>query len=259
MQPLVGFFQSERKQRSALDSFFSVWGQWPIATQLLDLYDASRIAFDASTDANQAFQCFEKIYADLKSPIWGAFRSPIPGAKHWTARQIFEKLIGEFPEFSSYGPFNLLNFPESGKESRLEASLVQMRGIKEKKTYPHMTVSKVLHFYNPSLFPIYDTEMIENKVFKRFKPDIQEFCRQKDVSYKKHFYDEDNVSFVTHYIGWASSLLSEAHGKFMEVFEEWLANQPGSQLSLRRFDARTLYATAFEFIAIGACGYLDTL
>ena len=114
-------------------------------------------------------------------------------------------------------------------------------------------------FDNPSLFPIYDTEMIENKVFKRFKPDIQEFCQKTNLSYKKHFYDEDNVSFVTHYIGWASSLLSTRHETFMEVFEEWLANQRGSRLSGRRFDARTLYATAFEFIAIGACGYLDTL
>ena len=32
-----------------------------------------------------------------------------------------------------------------------------------------MPVSKFLHFYNPGLFPIYDTEMIFNKVLKRFK------------------------------------------------------------------------------------------
>ena len=145
-QPLVGFFQSEKKQRCALGHFFGAWGgQWQIDTQLLDLYDASRIAFDPSSDADRAFPCFEKIYADLKG-YWQVFRSSTPEAKHWTARQIFEKLIGQFSDFSSYGPFNMLTFPESGKESRLEASLVQMRGIKERKTYPHMTVSKFLHF-----------------------------------------------------------------------------------------------------------------
>jgi len=37
----------------------------------------------------------------------------------------------------------------------------------------------------------------------------------------------------------------------METFVDWLSKQPGGQ-SPRNFDALSLYATAFEFTAIGA-------
>ena len=50
----------------------------------------------------------------------------------------------------------------------------------------------------------------------------------------------------------AALLLSIAHGKFMQVFVEWLARQPGVDLGRQKFDAATLYATAFEFTIIGA-------
>ena len=53
-------------------------------------------------------------------------------------------------------------------------------------------------------------------------------------------------------MGWASSLLAVRHGTFMQVFVDWLDKLPNTQLPKRRFDATTLYATAFEFTAIGA-------
>jgi hypothetical protein len=39
---------------------------------------------------------------------------------------------------------------------------------------------------------------------------------------------------------------------FQEDFVEWLRGQPGADLERRTFDASHLYATAFEFTAIGA-------
>ena len=63
------------------------------------------------------------------------------------------------------GPVNLLNFPKTALS--LESRLAKMRRIKPNQDFPVMTVSKFLHFYNPGLFPIYDTEMIWEKVFKR--------------------------------------------------------------------------------------------
>lgn len=94
-----------------------------------------------------------------------------------------------------------MNLSKSGTERRLESLLEKMRGIKPKKDYPTMTVSKFLHFSNPQLFPIY---------------------------------------------------LSGAHGNFMPVFIDWLDKQPGTKLAERRLDVATLYATAFEYVAIGA-------
>jgi hypothetical protein len=63
---------------------------------------------------------------------------------------------------------------------------------------------------------------------------------------------EDTAAFLRYYMDWASSLLLVAHEGFMQVFVEWLEKQPGVELRQRTFDAATLYATAFEFTAIGA-------
>lgn len=61
------------------------------------------------------------------------------------------------------------------------------------------------------------------------------------------------MDFLPCYMRWASSLLAVAHGRFMQVFIDWLDEQPGTALpGRRRFDVATLYATAFEFTAIGA-------
>jgi hypothetical protein len=38
----------------------------------------------------------------------------------------------------------------------------------------------------------------------------------------------------------------------MATFLDWLGKQPGSDLPKRKFDASSLFATAFEFTAIGA-------
>jgi len=42
----------------------------------------------------------------------------------------------------------------------------------------------------------------------------------------------------------------------MEMFTEWLANQPRADLSKRHFDPSQLFATAYEFMIIGA--YADS-
>jgi hypothetical protein len=126
-----------------------------------------------------------------------------------------------------------------------------MQGIKQKKVYPHMAVSQFLHFYNPSLFPIYDVEAIWKKVLSRFEDDFRDFCQSESIPYAEAIND-DSASFLLYYMRWASSLLSVAHGTFMQVFVEWLERQPGVELRRRQFHAATLYATAFEFTVIGA-------
>ena len=116
-----------------------------------------------------------------------------------------------------------------------------------------MAVSKFLHFYNPSLFPIYDGEVIWRKVFSRFQDDFRDFCQSENHPYAEAIH-HDTASFLLYYMRWASFLLSAAHETFMQVFVEWLERQPGVELRRRQFDAATLYATAFEFTVIGAEG-----
>ena len=127
-----------------------------------------------------------------------------------------------------------------------------MKGIKPKKDYPLMVVSKFLHFYNPALFPIYDTRVIWEKVLDGcFNSDFRDFCDRENLPYHR-FRKEDTVDFLPAYMRFANSLLSEAHGRFMQVFVEWLAEQPGTDLSRRKFDPKTLYARAFEYTVVGA-------
>lgn len=127
-----------------------------------------------------------------------------------------------------------------------------MRGIKPKKHFPLMTVSKFLHFYNPELFPIYDNDVIWNKVLNGcFKDDYREFCRREPVPNSIAF-GEDSAAWLCYYMLFAGDLLVAAHENFVQIFRDWLNAQPGAELSRRRFDPMMLYARAFEYTAVGA-------
>lgn len=246
---LRNYFESEFQQRRALDAV--ALDGWLSPSGNLDLYDASRCAFDPASNADEAFRDFEKIYAELAGSNWQVFRPCSPERDCWPPQRIFETIKREFSDFSWSSSVNLLTFLKSGDRHRLESRLATMQGIKPKKGYPHMAVSKFLHFYNPALFPIYDNAVIWEKVFTRFRTDFEDFCRSADIPFNLAIND-DTPLFLVYYMDWASSLLSAAHGAFMPVFVDWLAGQPAAELRQRKFDPTTLYATAFEFTAIGA-------
>jgi len=248
-QTLRSYFETDLQQRRALDAVAQK--RWLDPGGNLDLYEASKCAFDPSSSAVEAFRAFERIYKELAGPSWQVFRPRSPERDCWPPRQIFETIRREFSEFPWGSPVNLLTFPKSGARPRLESCLAKMQGIKPKKGYPHMTVSKFLHFYNPGLFPIYDNEAIWEGVFKRFRNEFRGFCRSARIPYDRAIND-DTATFLLYYMDWASFLLSAAHEAFMPVFVDWLDTQPAAGLRQRRFDPATLYATAFEFTAIGA-------
>ncbi len=177
-------------------------GDWFQASEL-DLYDASQSAFDPSSGPNEAMRCFEYIYYELASSRWTVFR-PYSPTVCWSARQIFDTIKSEFAEVSWRHRVNLLNFPKSETTLLLQSRLAKMQGIKPNKGFPIMTVSKFLHFYNPSLFPIYDTEVIYNKVLNRsFKSDFRDFCDRARLPYRL-FMNEDTVDFLPAYMRWAN-------------------------------------------------------
>ena len=246
---LRSYFETANQQRRALDAVTREGWLDPGGNRFL--YEASQRAFHPSSNADEAFRAFEEIYNELKGPNWQVFRSNKKNVDYWKSRQVFEAIKREFPEFSWRGFVNLLNFPQSGTGLRMESGLAKMRAIKPNKHYPLMTVSKFLHFYNPGLFPIYDNAVIWEKVFSRFRDDFRGFCLAANIPYEIAMKD-DTGKFLHYYALWANSLLSAAHGSFMQVFVDWLDKDPGTGLPERRFDPATLYATAFEFTAIGA-------
>jgi len=131
----------------------------------------------------------------------------------------------------------------------LLASLSRLRNIKPNKEYPTMTVMKFLHFFNPRLFPIWDREVVGGRVFRRFRSDYREFCKSKNLDpYAK------GAKFIPNYTLWAGDLIRSSGTKFMNSFARWFRSQVGSHPDTLNVlqDIDKYYATAFEFVAIGA-------
>jgi len=136
-------------------------------------------------------------------------------------------------------------------------ALPALRGIKENPVnYPCMAVSKVLHFSNPSLFPIFDTDVMWEQVMwgrrragnAPLHPDWTSFCRSSGFNP-----EEMGSRFQHDYALWASRAVQCADTDLMEWFAEWMDSRYGDDIHRLGIKSlvRTLYATAFEFIAIG--------
>lgn len=242
------YFETEQEQLNALEA--AKRDAWLDPLDNVVLYTLSRCAFDAELPGQDAYRCFENIYNRLTEMRWGAFR-PNPRDKCWPPGKIFETIKEEFREFSRRSPVSLRNFVTTGTGPSIRTGLANMRGIKPKGDYPIMAVSKFLHVYNPSLFPIYDTDRIWNKVCNgRFKNDYREFGEREKIP-RKVWITESTLDFIPNYMRWAHSLLSIAHARFMKIFADWFEQQCFGIVN-KQLELATLYATAFEFTVIGA-------
>jgi len=254
-QSVQNYFGSEEAQKRALRAccHFLCAIDWAVSDRLR-LYDDSRHAFDPAVPADDALKCFRQIYDELVRPPraggWGIARNA--SGPLWTAEKTFEFLKAEFSNLPWGGPVNLINFQNI--QTTLLSSLEKMKSFKPLKSseWPTMAISKVLHFYNAELFPVYDNAVIDQKVLKRFKNEFKDFC----LAFSPPWNWENTPTFYRNYMGWGAYLLGAAHARFMEVFAEWLAKQPGADLSKRHFDAKRLFATAYEYTLIGA--YADS-
>ncbi len=245
------YFQGGVAQERALEACRNLLGakDWSVGERL-DLYDVSRRAFDARLQADAAINLFRQVYDQLVRPAraggWGIGRNA--AGPLWTAEQTFQNLKAGLADFSWGGPVDLLNFRSGSSQSSILPTLERMRSLKPVADWPTMAVSKVLHFYNAELFPVYDSEVIWKKVLTRFKEEFRGFC----VALSRPWDFGDTPTFYRNYMGWGTHLLEGAHPQFMSVFEGWLAKQPGANLSTRSFEASRLFATAYEYTIIGA-------
>jgi len=80
--------------------------------------------------------------------------------------------------------------------------------------------------------------------------DYREFCEASD--FKPDL--DDGAAFLRNYVYWASDLVTAAPSDFMPCFVGWVRRElpPDKSAALDTEFASTLYATAFEFVAIGA-------
>lgn len=249
-QTVGGYFQSGEAQERALEACRNLLGakDWSVGERL-DLYEISRRAFDVRLSADPAISLFRQIYDQLVRPAraggWGIGRNA--AGPLWTAEQTFKNLKAGLADFSWGGPVDLLNF-RNVNQSNFLASLEGMRSLKPMAGWPTMAASKVLHFYNAELFPVYDSEIIWKRVLTRFKEEFRNFC----VAFSRPWDFGDTPTFYRNYMSWGAHLVGQAHPQFMNVFEGWLAKQPSANLSVRNFDASRLFATAYEYTIIGA-------
>lgn len=211
----------------------------------LGLYGAAARAFDHAVHDSERSASFFQIY-DSFHRYWQVFR-PQPLEECWGAERVREEL--DRVALSEYVEGEGLPGVRRPAWEHIYECARRFRDIKPNQHFPTMTVSKFLHFRNPSLFPIYDTAVIWNEVFARFRPDYEEFCDQWRLDA-----DAWGAGFIANYVCWAADCIQNADLECMETFAEWLrAEVPEQAKQLEAVRPLTqLYATAFEFIAIGA-------
>jgi hypothetical protein len=250
------YFETENGQVRALQACRNFFGakDWPLDDRLR-LYDYAYRAFDASLPLSEVLASFRQIYDELVLPApaggWGVGRNA--SGPLWTAEKTFDGVRDVLATFPRGGSVTLPGIQTNDYKAALLRILDGIKELKPIAGYPVMTVSKFLHPCNPEVFPIYDNEVIREKVMRHFKNDFRTFCFASSLTDQVG----NTAEFYVSYIFWGASLLRSAHSRFMEVFADWLGEQPGANLVQRTFDASRLYSTAFEFTIIGA--YVDSM
>jgi hypothetical protein len=221
---------------------------WTVSHRL-DMYEHAKLAFESGTSHEDRFRAFQYVYSNLKR--WGVFRNA--AGKCWDAVETYVALTSKgrtCSRLSSLTALNLYGSHQYGDVLSVLSHLGPMKPLMYENVYPWMAVSKILHFYNPRLFPIYDGEFIWKRAANRtFKHDYREFCWSND------FDPFENGSRINlQYSAWASHVMQGADPAVMIRFAQWFqreAESDGAAVSAS-IDLATYYATAFEMIALGA-------
>ncbi len=144
---------------------------------------------------------------------------------------------------------NLLNVDKR----MIQGAVRAIKNVKvNKNEYPHMAASKFLHFFNPSLFPIYDYAVMWKKILDRaFKTEWKDVCGDHDINVT-----EGSKKFLITYFSWASEVMGAADLAIMIEFQLQF-DQLGQQEAVLHGGKKSYYATAFEYALIGAAKLQD--
>ena len=242
---LKTYFINNRYEE-ALDSFavFARETDWRMSYRA-ELYAYAQDAFDPRLPAEQRRISFSQLYNDL-ARNFGVFRNSTGG--HWDADQIFSALTEACKPVGRHNGRTLAGLGSSAADlCALDDAIDDLAGIKKIGEYPHMPASKFLHFYNPKLFPIYDKQVIWEQVLcGPFKSEWQSVCRRMGIVFR-----ETSGRFNISYTRWAAEAIQNAAPGLMPYFADWFREEAGNEAETLS-DLESYYATAFEFVAIGA-------
>lgn len=212
------------------------------------MYNWAKVAFESNQPEGKKRSDFRNIYNNLKN-YWKVFRNvkgPI-----WSADQAYEAMTRNCKLSSRQSGLTLMNLQIGTQEAgQVLACLDQLRDLKPQSYYPWVAVAKFTHFYNPMLFPIYDIAIVWKIVLNSvFKEDYRHWCGKHGL-----YWNDQTVRFNLNYTNFAADLIRESDKSFIPYFVDWFEQQvigePDDQGILDEID--NYYATAFEFVAIGA-------
>ena len=263
MDKLEKYFLHREETDKALNRYrdFAETSSWCVGGPYgkLQLYDLAKTAFDGSTPSDTAFLAFQAMYETVRR--WPSVQRGGGGALA-PSDEVFSVLTDNENKPLREPSLHLANFTiRSSAADRVESILPSLKFIKRSRSYPWMPVSKILHFVNPTLFPIWDWGVVWYQVMWRetgvgdapFRREYESFCNDNDLTAT-----ENGARFLCNYCAWGARYIQLGGSPFMGWFADWISQNFSDDIVKYNMDQRinTLYATAFEFVAIGAA-YLE--
>lgn len=237
-----------------LDAYdrFAVKANWPIREHF-DLYGHAKAASDPNLETESRRYHFSRWYGAVVS--WPGYAR---GGGVLPAPEAFDLLERCQDGISRSSGLTLLDMSSADHRGGVTRALPEFWPLKTNASYPWMAASKILHFVNPRLFPIYDdqfvwqTAMWQENGGRRatFRADYETFCRERRYNPK-----ENGAQFLSdNYMEWAATALAEADHGFMATFAKWYKNQvAGAPDTYGVLDEiHTYHAVAFEYAVLGA-------
>lgn len=242
---LQAYFQPADFER-ALDSFAAARLDWPLRARY-ELYRLATVAFNDNVAEPERRTAVAAIYDQLVRN-WGLLRG-YPRTSCWNADQVFDTLVG-CQRFGRARGVDLVNIDVAQNFTLILECVRRFDGIKPMTgDFPHMASSKLMHFFNPHLFPIYDRAEIWDNVCRRaFKREYDQFCNRHGFAIF-----ERTSRFNVYYLSWASEIMKTVDPAIGTIFAAWFARHSGVDVNdVVVGDCDHYWAAMFEIAAIGA-------
>lgn len=216
------------------------------------LYSLAAAAFDPGQPDPAAFR---EIHRTLRA-YWQIFRN----GKGWSASRTFRVLTSPPCRACARGRLALPDVSGCDGLAQVWPCLAALSGV---KTLPRgnvsaMAVSKFLHFFNPSLFPIYDQAVVRNRALPRFRAEINasRLLRGDHLApFEAAPLFARGLGSYVHYLLWAADCFAEVDAdcvmtEFAAQFAAMLRDEGRGIAPPAGLDR--YFATAFEFALVGA-------
>ncbi len=186
-------------------------------------------------------------------------------SKYGSPEDILAVLVDDGQRFR-LGKVSLQNL-NAASYMELTSYMARAAVIKSHSSYAWIPISKFLHIINPSLFPIYDDRNVWYKLMSPpsssrqagvFSGEYVDFCINREsrgISIPYTMKPKDMTHrFNVNYTYWARKHIVEGSPTMMSHFADWFKDltQHAPDPYDVRSNAHTLYALAFEVIALGA-------